>query len=574
LLAEEAVQEAFTRILAKPLPNLASDMLTAYWLKVVHGTAVDLARASAARRKREESSGGAEREMPKMPDESAHLAETALAARKALAELPLELRQAVSLCCEQGLTRRQAAAVLEVPERTVSDWVNRGLEQLRKVLTAGGFSAVPAVLGEALGALGVPQAPKGLAEKLQQQALGSAANLGHAAAWSKGGLLVKIGIGVFVLGLVCVGLLSIHPGRSEETEEKEEAPPAVKPGKFTTPVTDAGAQWSRDSEPWAGSGVSAYLDGPRKEMCCRNAPGRSWWFEPGGDFTIRRYNPANERYYTVAGRARGQLDGPFSRARFGGIGYMRDHAVARSPDGRFVYFTEPDLGGQLRVMDFEKQTVATMSKDFKFTGMTADGKGNLWGMNWSGLTVISSEGVVLETHKLEMTGNLQQRHTFQNIALDESNRRLYASNRGSGDWTIWYWDLAADGKFVGVLPLPKENEPKRTLNETGPFKGTVQRCPGGIAFGPGDPEKRYLYQGGGDNTTFYRLDLEQELIDTFGPVNPAEKTPYKTLGWVQAKWLPFGSISKWCGTPTFDEEGNVYMGVSLGGIIIRFTRVK
>jgi hypothetical protein len=314
-------------------------------------------------------------------------------------------------------------------------------------------------------------------------------------------------------------------------------------------------------------------------MCCRNTPGTRWWFEPGGDFTIRRYNPADERFYTVAGRARGQLDGPFSRARFGGIGYMYDHQVAGSPDGRFVYFTEPDQGGQLRVMDFEKQTVATMSKGLKFTGMTADAKGNLWGLKGWGESVvlISPEGKVIEEKKLDMTGAGHTGHlfmSFQNMVLDEKHNRLYASNRATGDWTVWYWNLAAGGKFVGVLPIPKEGEPKRSTNETGPFKGTSQRCPGGIAFGMDDPEKRYLYQGGGDNTTFYRLDLEKQTIDTFGPVNPSEKTPYKTLGWVQAKFLPFGSISQWCGTPDYDEDGNIRMGVSLAGITIRFTRTK
>lgn len=375
------------------------------------------------------------------------------------------------------------------------------------------------------------------------------------------------------IGLWCAGYAGMAFGAEEQAPAP--APAAEKaPKTFATPVVDAGAQWVRDDEPWAGCGIGAYLDGPRKEMCTRNVPGTSWWFEPGGDFTIRRYNPAIERYYTIAGRARGYLDGPFSRARFGSIGYMHDHKVTASPDGRYVYFTEPDMGGLLRVMDFETQTVSTLSKDLKFEAMSSDSKGNLYGMNWGSLTILNPKGEVVETKKLQLIDNRQQYHTFQNMTLDEVHSRLYAANRGSGDWTIWYWDLANDGAWVGVLPLPKEGEPKRTLNETGPFKGTNQRCPGGIAFGPGDPEKRYLYQGGGDNTTFYRLDLEKQIIDTFGPLDPKEKAPYKHLGWVQAKWLPFGSISQWCGTPNYDEHGNITMGVSLAGIRIRFTRVK
>ncbi len=357
--------------------------------------------------------------------------------------------------------------------------------------------------------------------------------------------------------------------------------PAPEAPKFATGVNNPGAQWTRDPEPYAGSGLSGYLDGPRREMMCRNAPSVGWWFEPGGDFTIRKYNRLNERFYTIAGRARGCLDGPLSRARFGGIGYMHSHDVAASPDGRFIYFTEPDMSGLLRRIDFVKGEVATLSKDLRFGAMTADSKGRIYGLNRDSLSILDPDGKLVETRKMDFTGagNVNRLFgAFMNIALDEVHNRLYAANRapGGADWTIWCWDLANSDKFIGVLPIPKEGEPKRTLNETGPFKGTVQRCPGGISFGPAryNPDRRWLYQGGGDNTTFYRLDLDRQVIDTFGPVNPSERPPYKTLGWVHAKWLPFGSISKWCGTPTFDEEGNIYLGISLSGVITRYTRVK
>ncbi|MBA4387201.1 MAG: hypothetical protein C0404_04415 [Verrucomicrobia bacterium] len=512
----------------------------------------------------------------------------------ALDDLPANQREVLVMQYYRGLSVSRIAETLQSPQGTVASRIRYGLENLRKKLARVGQAVSADELSEGLGRFGVlATMPAEISARMKGMILLGAASTKAAAIvdstlrmmfWSRVKAVAAVFVGAAVLAGGTLAASKSMEGASakEPAQEKKVAEPGAKPaGKFATGVTDSGAQWTRESEPWAGCGISAYLDGPRKEMCCRNAPGTRWWYEPGGDFTIRRYNPSNERFYTIAGRARGQLDGPFSRARFGGIGYMHDHATAGSPDGRFVYFTEPDLGGLLRVMDFEKQTVSTMSKDLAFTGMTADSKGNLWGMKGraASIVIVSPEGKVIEEKKLDLTGAGNAgplMMSFQNMTLDEKRNRLYASNRATGDWTIWYWDLADGGKFVGVLMSNqnKENTPLRTLNETGLFKGTTQRCPGGIAFGMDDPEKRYLYQGGGDNTTFYRLDLEKQMIDTFGPVNPSEKIPYKTLGWVQAKWLPFGSVSQWCGAPTYDADGNIYMGVSLAGRTIKFTRVK
>jgi RNA polymerase sigma-70 factor (ECF subfamily) len=579
-LAEDAVQEAYARLLRGPLPDLLPGQRWAYWLKTVHGTAVNLAKSSAARRRREEEYVMVAQQTASTPDQEMVSAELARAVRVVLAALPVDERQAVSLCCEQGLTHREAAEILDIPERTVSDWVNRGLDKLRQMLVAGGFAAgTPAALSTMLGALGVPPAPATLTGKLTVL-VAAARPAAAAGSVVKGGLLVKIGLGMAAAGLVAGGVLWTVGGTSGEPAPSPEQPKS----KFATPVTDPGTRWVREAAPYLGSGLTSdCLDGPRLEMRTRAGPSRGRWFESGNDFTLRAYNPANERYYTIGGRALGIMDGPLSRARFGGVGYMKEHACAGSPDGRFLYFTEPDGGGLLRVIDYEKQTVTTLSKDLRFTSMTADREGRLWGLKGRGdsVAIVSPEGKVVEEKKLSMAGGGDVGAlftSFMNVALDEKRNRLYASNRATGEWNIWYWDLANGGKFVGVLMSHrnKDNTPLRAVNETGPFKGTTQRCPGGITFGPPahNPDNRWLYQGGGDNTTFYLLDLEKEVISSFGPVDPSERKPYKNLGWVQTKELPMNSVSRWCGTPSYDEDGNVYLGIGLGGVVIRFTRVK
>jgi hypothetical protein len=100
-------------------------------------------------------------------------------------------------------------------------------------------------------------------------------------------------------------------------------------------------------------------------------------------------------------------------------------------------------------------------------------------------------------------------------------------------------------------------------------------CPSGVAFGPDDPEKRFMYMGGGDDTTFYRLDFQKKEWMMFGPPDRKAKRPYKVLRFVHSKGkFPFGSIVTWCGPPAWDKEGNIYLRVALGSRIVRFTRVK
>jgi hypothetical protein len=155
------------------------------------------------------------------------------------------------------------------------------------------------------------------------------------------------------------------------------------------------------------------------------------------------------------------------------------------------------------------------------------------------------------------------------------------NRNGPNGWYVWYWDMSANGKFTGVLPSPSLDPKSKTrpLNATGPFKGCKLHCPSGISFGghadAHNPQRRWLYLGGGDNTTFYRLDLEKQVFDTFGPVDITQKSPYKDLAFVHVnKKLPTGSVVKWAGCPGLDDDGNIYLKISVWPETIRFRRVK
>src|SRR6185503_14611527 len=130
-------------------------------------TALDLSKTSQNRKRREEEHAVLPDEKSSSPVEVSAQAEAARAARAALGQLPQEEREAVSLCCEQDLTRQNASEILGIPERTLADRVQRGLEKLRVRLAAQGFASITVLaIGESL--RGVPQTPLGLGNAVQK----------------------------------------------------------------------------------------------------------------------------------------------------------------------------------------------------------------------------------------------------------------------------------------------------------------------------------------------------------------------------------------------------------------------
>ena len=214
-MAQDAVHEACVRFAACPPAGLEAGVLRGRFMRAVHGSAVNLLRSERARRAREEAyamNAGKERARP---GESAAALETARAARAELTRLPRELRVAVCLCCEEGFSEREAARILDLPRSTVSDRVRRGLERLRRSLAGAGFAALGAAalsvegLGEALRSLALPPAPARVAGALRHVTpVGRAVS----AAAGKGGLAMKVVMGLVLAGTVAAGVAASLPG--------------------------------------------------------------------------------------------------------------------------------------------------------------------------------------------------------------------------------------------------------------------------------------------------------------------------------------------------------------------------
>ncbi len=113
-------------------------IVTLLLLTLAHGRAVDVARSTSARRRREErqtreaATGGYDLEHEVW---DLHLAAQV---RDALAELSATERSAIELAYFGGRTYREVAQMLEEPEGTIKSRIRSGLQRIRASLVASG----------------------------------------------------------------------------------------------------------------------------------------------------------------------------------------------------------------------------------------------------------------------------------------------------------------------------------------------------------------------------------------------------------------------------------------------------
>jgi RNA polymerase sigma factor (sigma-70 family) len=158
--AEDAFQATFL-VLARRAASVARPDLLGNWLYgVAHRTALE-ARAVVGRR------GRRERQVPEMPEQAAREGHTDRDWRplldEELAELPDRYREAVVLCHLEGLSRRQAARRLGIPEGTLSSRLATALRRLAgRLARRGVVLSAAALVGLGRGeAAGVPAALAG-----------------------------------------------------------------------------------------------------------------------------------------------------------------------------------------------------------------------------------------------------------------------------------------------------------------------------------------------------------------------------------------------------------------------------
>jgi RNA polymerase sigma-70 factor (ECF subfamily) len=135
--AEDLAQDVFVRVY-RALGRFRGDSLFRTWL---YRIAVNVARSHHGRRGRQQGvwgDSGAEEGRPFDPPANTPDVETTLVRRdaiaRALAELPEELRVAVTLRDVHGLDYRDIAEATGVPMGTVESRIFRGRQRLRRAL--------------------------------------------------------------------------------------------------------------------------------------------------------------------------------------------------------------------------------------------------------------------------------------------------------------------------------------------------------------------------------------------------------------------------------------------------------
>lgn len=295
--------------------------------------------------------------------------------------------------------------------------------------------------------------------------------------------------------------------------ETNAAQPQVQ-SKFDTPMWSPEARWKR--ERWEGVEMGQFgnLDGPRLQTMHRRFYPIIPYVQEGAPYHLTAYDSVNEHVMEISGGGRGLLDGPLSRARFGGSAYsMGGGASALTPDGR--YFVMGDgVNKATRLIDLKEQTVRTVPDlaAMKFF----DNKGNAWLYKGGkdGFKLISVDVATLKTNR-EIAIKEAILITTECL-LDEVHDRIYQAGdyimRDGKNWFVSYLDLKDGGSFHGVLtggtlgPNP---------GYTGSFDSYNGYPNGHIQFGPDDPEHRFLYHHATDTGNFRCLDLEKRMITQF-----------------------------------------------------------
>jgi RNA polymerase sigma-70 factor, ECF subfamily len=136
-LAEEAVQDVFLQLWASPGrfdPNRGS--LRSYLQVQAYRRAIDLSRAEASRRRREEQDVDRSAAREPGPEEEFIDLAAARQVRRAVADLAPQERQAIELAYFAGHSYRQVAVLLGQPEGTVKNRIRAGMRRLRNMLPA------------------------------------------------------------------------------------------------------------------------------------------------------------------------------------------------------------------------------------------------------------------------------------------------------------------------------------------------------------------------------------------------------------------------------------------------------
>ncbi len=265
--AEDAVQTSFMNALRSRTPFQKTDdeSVKAWLFKNVVNACRMRMREETARRRREEAVGS-DRATATEVAATNDLAERAVDAARQLGEI---YRLPVWMHYLEGLSFKEVAAALAVPEATVKSRANRGIEQLRQVLAPSVGTTqklTEASLIAVLAAAPLESAPLSLTAAFTHSAAAAAKTAGAAA--KAGGTTAKSGL-AFNLTAVAVVAILVAGGIFIATKVLKPAAPvaglndsdkhAAETGEDKSPQTVA-TQEPPKITGWRGDGTGKYPD--------------------------------------------------------------------------------------------------------------------------------------------------------------------------------------------------------------------------------------------------------------------------------------------------------------------------
>lgn len=220
--AEDSVQAAFVKAMANAAAYRGgTEQGVRYWLiKIVIGTCKDKIRGEVRRRRREEVVGEEQDEIW-VPDETERQ-ETDLRQQtdevlKALDELSERHRSAIWLHLYVGMSRQDAAAALNVSERTLDNQIQYGLGRIRQRLAERNIAAGAASIAAVIPLLPAEAVPAPLADSIGSIVAGTF-KVSRSAVGGKpgfGGLFLKIAATGIILCGIAAAVKYLVPGATQ-----------------------------------------------------------------------------------------------------------------------------------------------------------------------------------------------------------------------------------------------------------------------------------------------------------------------------------------------------------------------
>ena len=139
-LAEDVTQELFVRLWSEPGRfDSQRGTLRSFLQRQAHSRSVERVRSEEARRRREDRSIALDREP--LDDVESRIVESidSERVRRALDAIEVDERRAVVLAYYGGLSYREVALRLDLPEGTVKSRIRAGLRRLASILEVGGL---------------------------------------------------------------------------------------------------------------------------------------------------------------------------------------------------------------------------------------------------------------------------------------------------------------------------------------------------------------------------------------------------------------------------------------------------